>query len=109
MKRLSQKIYNIFAFLPLFAISCAPTKVESPALEITEESSKVESENHAIKLAMRHLALRNANWGEISDVKEEPGYYKVAFKTPTQELRLLGQRAILVKKDSGLVSIVQRR
>lgn len=114
MKKRSQKIHCILALLSLFTAACASKDIElahadSQAVETADESPQVESENHAVKLAKRHLALKNRDWGEIAGVQEDENYYRVAFKTPTQELRLIGQRMLLVKKETGLVSVVQRR
>lgn len=96
-------------FIFLFLFSCTKAAPQLARVEADEPEPRVESENHAVKLAKRHLALKNRDWGNISKVQEEEGYYRIAFETPVQEKRLIGQRVLLVNKDSGLVSVVQRR
>lgn len=108
-----KKISYLFALLVL--VSCAankPVEQELIALNqnvIDEEEPRVESESQAVKLAQRHLALKSRDWGSIAKVQEEEDYFRIAFETPTQEKRLIGQRVLLVHKDNGLVSVVQRR
>ena len=103
-------LHSYLALLSVLAISCAPVQVEAPAEpQVAQEIVKVENQHQAVKLAQRHLALKNRDWGNISGVKEDENYYRVSFETPKQELRIIGQRVILVKKENGLVSVVQRR
>jgi hypothetical protein len=104
-----KKLSYLFSCLLLFSCSAAQPAEQQQLAQLDEQEPRVESEHQAVKLAKRHLALKNRDWGNISKVQEEEGYFRIAFETPTQEQRLIGQRAILVNKDSGLVSVVQRR
>lgn len=70
---------------------------------------RVVSEEGAVKLAQRHLALKNRSWGKIVDVAEEENRYYVMFETPKREMRLLGQRKLIVQKKNGLVRPHKRR
>ena len=73
------------------------------------DTESVKTETRAIHLAQRHIAIRNYNWAEVSKVIEQDNHYRVEFETPQQEVRLLGQRALMVNKDNGLVSAIKRR
>ena len=94
--------------LCLFASSCSSEAEVKPVVTY-DESENTMTGSRAKKLAMRHIAIRNYNWSDVSRVTEQDDSFRVEFKTPQQELRLLGQRALMVSKDNGLVSVVKRR
>ena len=78
------------------------------------ESSKLAAEkqmttSEASKLATQHLALKNRSWGNVTKVTEGADGYEVHFETPEKELRLLGERVLMVDKESGLVTPRKRR
>ncbi len=98
-------MYKILILLFLF--SCASNNIEP--LSTVVENENVETEKRAIHLAQKHLAIRNYGWAEVSQVIENPEFYRVEFETPMQEKRLLGMRALTVSKENGLVSSVKRR
>lgn len=91
--------------------ACANNEVEVPSSEssaATASSSEMTAEE-AKKIASKHLALRQVRWGEPTEVTEDKETYYVHFETPDRELRLIGQRTLLVNKSSGLVTYQKRR
>ncbi len=77
---------------------------------LDEQKKKTEiSKADAARLADQHLTLRNARWGKETDIKEEDEEYIVFYETPANELRLIGQRAVTVRKSSGLARVRPRR
>lgn len=71
------------------------------APEVTKERAE--------RLAQTHLALRKVSWGAPKEIVEQDEQFLVYYETPERELRLLGQRALIVEKGSGLVSYQKRR
>lgn len=67
------------------------------------------TKDDAARLAVQHLTLRNNRWGDPVDVKDEQDDYVVVFNTPEQETQLIGRRAVMVDKESGLAHIRERR
>ena len=92
----------------LFASSCSSESEVKPVVTY-DESENTMTSLRAKKLAMRHIAIRNYNWSDVSRATEQDESFRVEFETPQQELRLLEQRALMVSKDNGLVSVVKRR
>ena len=76
-------------------------QAEADAKNMTEESAR--------KLASKHLALKKRSWGKAKSVSEREGKYYIGYETPERERRLLGQRVLIVDKDSGVVSYMKRR
>lgn len=63
----------------------------------------------AKRLAVQHLTLRNNRWGNPVEVMDEQDNYVVTFNTPEQETQLIGKRAVLIDKESGLAHLRERR
>jgi hypothetical protein len=113
------RLITIFLSLSLIAISaCAgksevkPRKMTTPNTEIFSSKVldyRVVSEEDAVRLAQRHLAIKNRSWGKVVDVSEEDNRFYVMFETPKREKRLLGQRKLIVEKRNGLVKAHKRR
>jgi hypothetical protein len=90
--------------------ACANNDKAAPAEKKSEVVSvKPMTKEDASKLAHTHLALKQHNWGQPLSVEEVGDKYFVAFKTPQQELRLIGQRVLIVDKHSGVVTFQKRR
>jgi len=102
----------------VFTTACSSHDEIRPIVPVAPEVSQVSLEDidyrvgtgeDAIRLAQRHLALKQRSWGKILDVAEEDSQYYVLFETPKVEMRLLGQRKLIVEKDNGLVRPHKRR
>ena len=98
----------IFLSICLFTSSCSSESEVKPIVTY-DESENTMTSSRAAKLAKRHIAIRNYNWSDVSKVTEEESSFRVEFETPQAELRLLGQRALMVSKDNGLVTAIKRR
>ncbi|MCB0322358.1 MAG: hypothetical protein KDD69_02260 [Bdellovibrionales bacterium] len=75
--------------------------VDSEAAGISGEDAK--------RLAQTHLALKKVSWGQPQEVVESENKYLVLYETPERELRLLGQRTLIVDRESGVVTYQKRR
>ena len=98
----------VFLSACLFASSCSSESDVKPVVTY-DESENTMTSSRAEKLAKRHIAIRNYNWSGVNRVTEQGDFFRVEFETPQAELRLLGQRALMVSKDNGLVSAIKRR
>lgn len=97
----------LFAHFSLF-IDLTHSEAVEPK-DTPETKSLQVSQEQAEKLAIQHLALRNARWGKPTRFAEEAGNYIVFFQTPQQEARLIGERSLSVDKKTGLVKVRDRR
>lgn len=101
-----KKLLCVVFILTLASVACATggeNQVTSPA------STEIDGKDTARKAAERHLALRNVRWGEPKEVEEQEKHYLVHYPTPEQELRLIGERVLVVEKQSGVVFVKPRR
>lgn len=101
---------------PKTSASVTPTKDSDEAVASDSEedlSELVEDEALKKKLAKRraqnHLALKQVSWGEPEEITEDEESYFLHYETPKRELRLIGQRTLIVDKESGLVTYQKRR
>ncbi len=86
----------------------ASDKLESTSKEAAEKKH-LAAERLAKKRAQKHLALRQVSWGDPLTTTEDEDSFFFHYETPKRELRLIGQRTLIVKKESGLVSYRKRR
>ncbi len=104
---------------PEVAKSAADSLVDKSSEEVasgteTEDSAEL-IENDAMKKrlakrrAQNHLALKQVSWGEPESITEDEESFYVHYETPKRELRLIGQRTLIVDKESGLVTYQKRR
>jgi hypothetical protein len=95
--------------------SASPEESAVPLESVSQESATAPAANTAMsksdaeRLAQKHLAIKQVSWGKPSEVVEEDEKYLVHYETPKRELRLIGQRTLIVEKESGLVSYQKRR
>jgi len=87
----------------------APTAEKQGARAQQEREAEGMTEKQAKKLAKRHLALRNRTWGDPTSVVEQEEKFYVYYDTPEREMRLLGARALMVNKETRVVSTQKRR
>ncbi len=107
-----KSLMSLFVGMLILFGACANNEsATTPAAKNKEEpaATKPMTKEEASKLAHTHLALKQHNWGEPQSVEEVGDKYYVSFKTPQQELRLIGQRVLIVDKDSGVVTFQKRR
>lgn len=107
---LNKYSYYLLSFLLLLS-SCSFFNEDSEVKPVVsyDESGDTITKEKAAKLAQRHIAIRNYNWAEVSRVVDQEDSFRVEFETPQQEVRLLGQRVLMVDKNNGLVSVIKRR
>ncbi len=102
-----------------FGVGCQPSRspASAPAQSPSPASLSPE-ELQACKLAKEFLLKRDTNWGEPSQVRREetevlPGLqgervYLVIYPTPADELKTLGDRAVVVDLAKGRAEFVPR-
>ena len=84
-------------------------EVKQVQTDVEQNVSTPMTEERAKQLAARHLALRQWRWGRPHAVSEDEDNYYVAYETPERERRLIGERVLLVSKDTGVVKPRKRR
>ena len=89
------------------------TAPQQIALAESDKKSETKSgEMTALKakrLASNHLALKQISWGKATSMSEDESYFHLNYETPKRELRILGERTLLVEKATGVAKIRKRR
>jgi len=84
-------------------------EIEQAQAEVSKQESEKMNMDRARYLATRHLALKQTRWGKPTAVTEDDAHYYLSYATPKQELRLIGERKLIVEKQTGLVTARKRR
>ena len=105
---------NLIIFISLMMFfgvtACVANDQPNPSTEQLSMQA-VNTADQARAIAEKYIAERNLNWGKSSSVIERSrlGNYWVTFETPSSEVRLLGQRVIVVDIKSGEAKPLPRR
>jgi hypothetical protein len=97
---------------------CTPAGPPGQAPGATAQGALTAEEQRAVDLAQAFLAKAKADWGAPAQVhratgEHHPGLagasvYNVIYPTPNDELRLLGDRAVVVDVKTGQVEFIPR-
>jgi Protein of unknown function (DUF3592) len=81
----------------------------APSLPVPASPRSAE-ERRAMELARQYLERERLRWGEPVEItpQPEPGTFWLAYPTPPEELKVLGDRALTVDVRSGEVKVVPR-
>lgn len=106
-KSMIKRVLCVLAGLFCLLAFCANSEIAKTGL--VQESPTEMTEEVAVKLAKKHLSLKNWSWGKPESVREEDGRFYLSYETPERELRIIGARVLVVDKESKLVKVRKRR
>src|SRR5438093_253124 len=103
-----QRLWVCFLIL-LFAVAITgcPSISSSTSTPSNPPIPRSPDEKKAMELAGKYLDTTGLNWGQPKEIRPEPeaGKFWLAYPTPEDEVKLLGERSVTVNVTSGKVAL----